>query len=87
MHHFPDVLRAHLCAGLSLGQRVICKHGRVSDDATISVARDVGPPLPRAGVGVASSNVFGLETLEFVLDSQFVGHVVEVLLAVKSGRA
>jgi hypothetical protein len=64
---------------------VICKHGRVSDDAAISVARDVGPPLPRAGVGVASSNVLGLQALEFVLDSQFVGLFCAIASVAHSG--
>lgn len=64
---------------------MVCEHGRVSDDAAICVARDVCPPFPGAGVWVAGTDVLGLQTLEFVLDSQFVGLAAAVSVA-HSGR-
>lgn len=45
----------------------------MADDATVGVARDVRPPLPRVGIWVAGSNVLCLQALKFLLGTQFVG--------------
>lgn len=52
---------------------MVCEHRWVANDATVCVARDVGPPFPGAGVRVAGSNVLGLQAFEFLLGAEFVG--------------
>lgn len=45
----------------------------MSGDARISIAVDVGLPLPARRVGVSRADVLGLEPLEFLLVAKFVG--------------
>lgn len=52
----------------------------MSNDARVSVAVDVGFPLPTRRVWVAGADVLGLEPLEFLLGTKFVRLlIVEVL--------
>lgn len=69
----PDQLRPHLGDRLVLGERDIGKLGRVAREARVRVAEDVGLPLPTGRVWVAGADVFGLEPLELLLGTKFVG--------------
>lgn len=73
LHHVLEQLEARLGRGLALRQRQVGQHGRVADQARVSVAHDVGLPLPARRVGVAGANVLLLEALELLLRAKFVG--------------
>lgn len=73
LDHLADELGAHLGARLALGKADIGKLGRVSDDAAVCVARDVGAPFPRCRVRMTRSDVLGLQALKFLLGAQLVG--------------
>lgn len=47
----------------------------MADDGGIRIPLDVCPPLPARCIGMACSNVFGLETFEFLLIAKLVGLV------------
>ena len=70
---YPDHLGTNFGDGLILGQGNVRKHGRVADDVGKCVAVDVGLELPARRVGVAGTDVLGLEALEFLLRAQLVG--------------
>ncbi len=69
---YPYQLRAHLGRGLVLGQCDVGEVRRVSDDARVGVAKDVGLPLPARRVRVASADVLGLQALELLLVTKLV---------------
>lgn len=46
----------------------------MADDGGVGVALDIGPPLPARRVGMAGSDVLGLESFEFLLVAKLVGH-------------
>ena len=46
----------------------------MTDVRSVAVAKDVGGPLVLGGVGVAGTNVAGLEGLEVLEGTEFVGH-------------
>lgn len=70
---YPDHLRADLGHGLVLGEGNVRKQRAVADDGRVRVALDVGAPLPAGRVGVAGTNVLGLEALELLLVTELVG--------------
>lgn len=45
----------------------------MADDGGVGVALDIGPPLPARRVGMAGSDVLGLESFEFLLVAKLVG--------------
>jgi hypothetical protein len=59
--------------GLVLGKGVVGQQRGVADDGGKGVAVDVGLPLPAGGVGVAGADELGLEALQFLLVTEFVG--------------
>jgi hypothetical protein len=69
---YPDELRAQLRRRLVERQGHVRNLRRVSDDARVRVAEDVGLPLPAGRVGVARTNVLCLEAFELLLGSQLV---------------
>ena len=72
LDHLADELGANARDGLVLRQRHVGEHGRVSDEARERVAVDVGLPLPAGSVGVAGTDVLGLQSLELLLGAQLV---------------
>lgn len=47
----------------------------MADDRGKGISLDIRPPLPAGGIRMASSDIFGLETLEFLLVAKLVGLV------------
>lgn len=45
----------------------------MTGDGRVCIALDVGAPLPARGVGMASTDVLGLEAFEFLLVAKLVG--------------
>lgn len=45
----------------------------MADNRGVGISLDVGPPLPAGRVGMASSDIFGLEAFELLLVAKFVG--------------
>lgn len=48
----------------------------MSDIGSVAVAEDVGSPLVLGGIGVARTDVAGLQSLEVLERAQFIGHFV-----------
>lgn len=49
---------------------------------SVRVAHDVGGPFEFGGVGVAGTDVTGLERFEVLLGAEFVGHFCKEVLVV-----
>lgn len=49
----------------------------MADNRGVRVSLDVCPPLPAGGVGMASSDIFGLEAFELLLVAKLVGLVLK----------
>lgn len=45
----------------------------MADDGGVRVPLDVCPPLPAGRIGMASSDILGLQTFEFLLVAKLVG--------------
>lgn len=70
---YPNHLRPDLDNGLVFRQRNVRDQRSVAGDRGVGVALDVGAPFPAGGVWVASTDVLGLEALEFLLVAELVG--------------
>jgi len=70
---YPDHLSADFGDGLVLSQGNVGQQWRVADNVGECVAVDVGLELPACRVRVPGADVFGLEALEFLLRTEFVG--------------
>lgn len=46
----------------------------MADDGGKGIPLDIRPPLPARGIRMASPDIFGLETFEFLLVAKLVGH-------------
>lgn len=46
----------------------------MTGDRGVGIALNVDSPFPAGSVGVSSTDVLGLEALEFLLVAEFVGH-------------
>lgn len=58
----------------------------MADNRGVRVSLDVCPPLPAGGVGMASSDVLGLEAFELLLIAKLVGLLKRAELARVSMR-
>lgn len=72
---YPDHLSPRLRQWLIFSQRDVCEKRSVADDRGIGISLDIRPPLPTRGIRMASSDIFGLETFEFLLVAKLVGLV------------
>jgi hypothetical protein len=70
---YPYQLSPRLGQRLIFCQRDVGQKRSVADNRGVRVSLDICPPLPAGGVGVASSDVFGLEAFELLLVAKLVG--------------
>ena len=73
-HHLLQHHSANLLLGLAHTHRHVGEQRVVTDVRSVAVAKDVGGPLVLGGVGVAGTNVAGLEGLKVLECTEFVGH-------------